>query len=152
MTAAILKTWETGRKLYSEYLHKYSLEQLNKIPAGFNNNLVWNIGHIIVAQQSLIYRLSNLEMYISEELFNTYKPGSIPTQHTTREEVDELSGFLTLLVEKTRADLDAGRFVSFNGRMTATGFLLSTLEDAFEFNNYHEGLHLGIMMSLRKFV
>lgn len=152
MTASILKTWETSRKLYTEYLDKYSLEQLNKIPTGFNNNLIWNIGHIIVAQQSLIYRLSNLEMYISEDLFNIYKPGSRPTQHTTREEVDELSGLLTLLVEKTKADLDAGRFVSFNGRMTGTGFLLTTLEDAFEFNNYHEGMHLGIMMSLRKFV
>lgn len=36
--------------------------------------------------------------------------------------------------------------------MTATGFDLTTLDDALEFNNYHEGLHLGMMMSVRKFV
>lgn len=61
MTASIFKTWNTSRNLYAAYFDNYSLEQLNKIPAGFNNNLIWNIGHIIVAQQSLIYQLSNLQ-------------------------------------------------------------------------------------------
>ncbi len=152
MTESIFKTWETSRKLYTEYFDKYSLEQLNKIPLGFNNNLIWNIGHIVVAQQSLIYRLSNLEMYITEDLFNLYKPGSRPTQNTTQEEVNTLRDFLFLLIEKTKTDFNAGKFVTFNERMIGTGFLLTTLQDAFEFNNYHEGMHLGIMMSLRKFV
>ena len=48
------KIWETNRKRHLNFLEDYTLEQLNKVPNGFNNNLVWNIGHIIVAQQSLI--------------------------------------------------------------------------------------------------
>lgn len=152
MTDAIFKTWETNRKLYAEYFDKYSLEQLNKIPSGFSNNLIWNIGHIIVAQQSLIYKLSNVDMYISDDFFNLYKSGTRPIQHTSETEVDQLRSFLSSLVEKTKADYHTGKFISFAGRMTGTGFLLTTLNDAFEFNNYHEGLHLGIMMSLRKFV
>ncbi|WP_407635809.1 DinB family protein [Solitalea canadensis] len=43
---------------------KYTIDQLNKVPAGFNNNLIWNIGHEIVAQQALIYKSSGLEGYI----------------------------------------------------------------------------------------
>lgn len=152
MTDSLLKTWETSRKLYAEYFDKYSLEQLNKIPAGFNNNLVWNIGHIVVAQQSLIYRLSNLEMNISEDLFNLYKSGSKPTQFVGQVEADELKSLLISLIEKTKEDYKAGKFVTFNERLTGTGFLLSTLNDAFDFNNYHEGMHLGVMMSIRKFV
>ncbi|MFC0185538.1 DinB superfamily protein [Pseudarcicella hirudinis] len=152
MTDSLLKTWETSRKLYAEYFDKYSLEQLNKIPAGFNNNLVWNIGHIVVAQQSLIYRLSNLEMNISEDLFNLYKSGSKPTQFVGQVEADELKSLLISLIEKTKEDYKAGKFVTFNERLTGTGFLLSTLNDALDFNNYHEGMHLGVMMSIRKFV
>jgi hypothetical protein len=91
-------------------------------------------------------------MYIGEDMVNLYKPGSKPTQNTSKAEVDELKSLLFLLIEKTTSDFNAGKFVSFTERMTGTGFLLSTLNDALEFNNYHEGLHLGIMMSIRKFV
>jgi hypothetical protein len=152
MTASIFNTWETSRKLYAEYFDKYSLEQLNTIPAGFNNNLIWNIGHVISAQQSLIYRLSGLEMNIPGSLFDLYKPGTKPTKPVDHQEADELKSLLTSLIEKTKADFSAGKFVSFTERTTGTGFHLANLHDAFEFNNYHEGLHLGMMMSLRKFV
>lgn len=152
MTDSLFNTWETNRKLYAEYFEKYSLEQLNKIPPGFNNNLIWNIGHVIVAQQSLIYRLSDLEMYITDSLLNLYKSGSRPAQDVSQEGVDELKLLLLSLIERTKTDFNNGMFVRFNERMTGTGFLLTTLNDAFEFNNYHEGMHLGVMMSIRKFV
>ncbi|HCL04497.1 MAG TPA: DinB family protein, partial [Chitinophagaceae bacterium] len=45
-----------------------------------------------------------------------------------------------------------GIFTSFTGRMTATGFDLTSLADALEFKAYHEGLHLGMMMSIRKLI
>jgi hypothetical protein len=35
-----------------------TLEQLNKIPEGYNNNLIWNIAHVVVVQQMLVYKLS----------------------------------------------------------------------------------------------
>lgn len=152
MTNAIFKTWETNRLLYSEYFDKYSLEQLNKIPAGFNNNLIWNIGHVIAAQQSLIYRLSSLDMYITGDFLDRYKPGSKPAQPLNETEADELKSLLLSLIEKTKVDFNDGKFVSFTERTTGTGFHLANLNDAFEFNNYHEGLHLGIMMCIKKFV
>ncbi|WP_353938893.1 DinB family protein [uncultured Chryseobacterium sp.] len=63
---ALFKTWETSRRIYLSYFENYSLDQLNKIPNGFNNNLIWHIGHIIVTQQKLIYRGSGLQGYISD--------------------------------------------------------------------------------------
>ena len=152
MTTAIWKTWETSRNLYQHFFDQYTIEQLNTIPAGFSNNLIWNIGHIIVAQQSLIYRLSGLEMCISKEMLDHYKPGTRPEAHVPAAAVEELQHLLHSLVQQTKEDYQAGRFVSFTERTTATGFHLGTLEDAFEFNNYHEGMHLGMMMNIRKFL
>ncbi len=34
------KIWKTNRNLYLKYFDKYNLEQLNKIPNGFSNNLI----------------------------------------------------------------------------------------------------------------
>jgi hypothetical protein len=148
----IFKVWTTNRKLYLNFFDNYSLDQLNKIPTGFNNNLIWNIGHVIVAQQSLIYRGSNLPMYIPDDIVNLYKPGTKPTGVTSQTEVSELKEHLISLISKTETDLQKGIFTTYNERTTVTGFHLASVRDAFEFNNYHEGLHLGCMMSIRKFV
>ena len=146
------KIWETNRNHYLNFFGTYSMEQLNKIPEGFSNNLIWNIGHIIVAQQSLIYKLSGLPGYIPDELYTLYKPGTRPTTTTSQKEVDELKEFLQSLVLKTKEDFYGGKFATFTPRLTATGFQLDSLADAIEFNNYHEGLHMGFMMNIRKFV
>lgn len=149
---AIFKLWETNRKHYLTLIENYSLEQLNKIPDGFSNNLAWNLGHIIVAQQGLIYRLSGLPMYISDDMRNTYMNGTKPTGNTTQAEIDELKELLFSLIEKTKKDYADGKFKTYNEYTTGTGYHLANLQDAFEFNNFHEGLHYGLMMNIRKFI
>lgn len=149
---ALFKTLETSRKNYLRFIEPFTLEQLNKVPEGFNNNIIWNVGHIIVVQQSLVYRLSSHTMNVTDELFELYKPGSKPERVIMQTEVDELKQLLITLCEQTRTDVKKGVFTGFTERMTVTGFHLTSLADALEFNNYHEGLHLGMMMSLRKLV
>ncbi len=149
---AIIKVWKTSRKLYLDFFDKYSLEQLNSVPDKFNNNLIWNIGHIIAAQQSLVYRTSNLPMNITDEYFDKYKPGTKPAGAVSQSEVNEIKSLLTSMIDQTEADLASGKFVSFTERTTITGFHLGSLQDAIVFNNYHEGLHLGYMKSIVRFV
>ncbi len=148
----ILRQLRISRKIYTGFLDDYTPDQLNRVPPGFNNNLIWNIGHVIVAQQSLIYHQSGLPMHIPDGMVARYRPGTRPDGNATREEADQLRALLTSLIDQTESDLSAGRFTTYQERMTRMGFLLSNLEEALAFNNYHEGLHLGYMMSLRKFV
>lgn len=96
------KIWETSRKIYLKLIESYSIEQLNKIPEGFSNNLIWNLGHIIVSQQGLVYRLSGLAVNVSEEMTNKYKNGSKPTCDATQEEVDELKTLLFLCLNRQK--------------------------------------------------
>ena len=146
------KIWKKNREQLLEYFDKYTLEQLNKIPSGFSNNLIWNIGHVIVVQQALVYKASGLEAYVSEDLFKLYMPGTIPKGNTSQVQVDNLIGLLMSLIEKTEADFQNGKFVTYNERKAGAGIILSSIEDAIQFNNYHEGLHFGYMMNIRKFV
>ena len=146
------KIWSTNRNLYLNFINTYSLEQLNKIPDGFSNNLIWNIGHVIVVQQGLVYKFSGLPMNVSDDLFEKYKNGSKPTKTTTDEEVSELKVLLLSLMEKTKLDFANDKFNSYKEYSTSTGFNLTSAKEAMEFNNYHEALHLGFMMNIRKFI
>jgi hypothetical protein len=62
----------TSRTIVSQMLAGYTLDQLNTIPEGYSNNLIWNIAHIIVVQQMLVYK-SGLPMMISDEMVEKYK-------------------------------------------------------------------------------
>jgi hypothetical protein len=146
------KIWKTNRNQYLDYFDKYNLKQLNSTPAGFSNNLIWNIGHVLVVQQALIYKSSDLQGYLSGEFFELYKPGTKPTGQTSEKEIDELKELMISQIETTQTDFYDGKFVKFNKKTVGAEFHLSTIKDAFEFNNYHEGLHLGYMANIRKFV
>jgi hypothetical protein len=149
---ATFKTWKTGRKLYHKLLENYTLDQLNSVPEGFNNNLVWNVGHIIVAQQGLVYKGAGLELKIPIDLIGKYGIGTTPNEPVSAEELAELKSLLINLTDQTESDYYQGKFVSYQERTTSTGFHLGSVEDAIVFNNFHEGLHMGYMMSIRKFV
>ena len=149
---ALFRTWETSRGIYNGFLDKYSLEQLNFIPNGFSNNLIWNIGHIIVSQQGLIYRLSGNGTIIPATMTEKYKNGTRPAGNATAEDLEEIKSYLIPLIAQTKEDFAKGKYNNYNPYSTQTGFVLNNIEEAFQFNNYHEGLHLGLMMSIRKFI
>jgi hypothetical protein len=142
----------TCRKLIAPFLEDYTLEQLNTIPEGFSNNLFWNIAHVVVTQQLLIYKLSGLNMLISDELVDKYKKGTKPEQAVTQAEVDQIKALLFDLIDQTQADYGSGLFTQFIEYPTSSGFVLKNVKDAMAYNNFHEGLHLGIIMSLKKVV
>lgn len=152
MEQAILKNLRTNHHILSKFIDGYSLEQLNKIPEGFRNNIIWNIGHLIVAQQGLIYRSSDLPIQVSKDMVEKYTNGTVPDGKATQDEVDEIKGLLTYTLDQLEKDLKEGIFKQYNERQTKTGFTISNLEDALVFCNFHEGIHLGMILSLRKFL
>ena len=146
------KTTRVSREVYSRFFEDYSLEQLNKVPQGFSNNLIWNIGHIVVSQQMLVYSATGNTPMVSQELINKYMRGTKPEGDVTQLEVDLIKSLLFEPVIKTEEDYRSGLFTTYTPRKTQLGFDLQTVEDAITFNNYHEAIHLGIMMGIRKFV
>lgn len=142
----------SSRRLLSQLIEHLTLAQLNEIPPGFNNNIIWNVGHIIVVQQMLIYNLSGLPMQVDADLILKYKKGTRPAAPATEAEVALLKELLFTTVKQTESDFEAGLFKNFNEYTVMTGFVIKNASDAIAFNNYHEALHTGVIMSLRKLV
>ena len=141
---------QNNRNIIKRLLKETSLEDLNKIPEGFSNNIFWNIAHIVVIQQLLVYRLSNLPVYVSDEMISKYRKGTKPEGNVTQEEVDDVYELLDSLLEKTEEDLAAGMFKNYTEYTLSSGTTLSNVYEAIEFNNVHEGIHYGYILALKK--
>ncbi|WP_337967684.1 DinB family protein [uncultured Flavobacterium sp.] len=149
---SVFEVQKTIREVLLKVLDNHSLEQLNKIPVGFSNNLIWNIAHCVASQQVLIYKLSGLPMLVSEEFVAKYRKGTKPEGDVSQAEVDEIRELLSSTLDQVQKDFANNIFVSYTEYLTSMGFTLKNIDGALSFNNYHEGIHTGIIMSIRKFV
>ncbi len=143
-------------KLSRQYIFKniesLSIEQFNKIPDGFKNNIVWNIAHLVVTQQLLCYKLSGLECAVSEEMIEKFQNGTAPSLPVSKEEFESISAQFLSLPEKLEQDFTKGIFKNYNEYTLSTQLTLNSIDDAIIFNTYHEGIHLGIILQLLKLV
>lgn len=130
----------------------FTIEELNEIPEGFNNNLVWNFAHIIVTQQILCYNLSDNTPTINKELIDNYRKGTKPENFVTMEGLEHLKALSVSSIDQFEKDYDEGMFKTFKSYQTSYGVTLSSIEDAIQFDIAHEAMHLGGIMALRKMI
>ena len=139
-----------NRQLLYRILEKTSKEDLLQIPDGFRNNIWWNIAHVLVTEQLLVYKMSGVPINVSDELVNKFRKGTVPDGTATDEEMKLVKDLLIASVENTKSDYAKGIFKNFNEYTTSANVTLRNVEDALAFNVFHEGLHLGTILGLRK--
>jgi hypothetical protein len=148
----IFETLRFNRKTYLDFLDHYSLKQLNYIPENFNNSMIWNIIHTVVTEQLLIYGLSGLPMNIEDNFVSRFRKGTLPDKDVTVEEVLYIKDHMVELIDKTEKDYNSGVFKSYTPYLSSTGISLNNINDALKFNLFHEGIHLGVILSIKKLV
>lgn len=140
------------RKLILETISNLTIDQLNNIPSGFNNNIIWNLGHMIASQQGICYKRAGLETVITEEFFNTYKSGSKPERFITTAEYEEIKQLFFSTLDQLEIDYEAAKFINYTPTVTRYDVEVSNIDEAIAFLPFHDGLHIGYIMSLRKLV
>jgi len=134
-------------------LKRFTPEQLNHIPDGFSNNLIWNAAHLLVTQQLLVHSLSGSEVLVSQDWIKRFRKGTRPEGEVSREEVYQLMEALLEVPDKSRKMVQQGSMSdSYQAYETSFGTTLHSLEEAIPFNNIHEGMHFGTILALRKMV
>ncbi|MBW4888387.1 DinB family protein [Mucilaginibacter sp. HMF5004] len=135
-----------------EILKELSIDQLNTIPAGFNNNIIWNAGHMIAAQQGICYKRAGLDTIVGEEFFNTFKPGTKPERIFDTTEVENIISLFSTTLTQLEADLQTDMFSNYPAWVTRYGAELTSVAEAVAFLPFHEGLHIGTIVAMRKLV
>ncbi|MEK6477371.1 DinB family protein [Catalinimonas sp. 4WD22] len=141
-----------GRENFMKLLDALDEHALNHIPPGFNNNIIWNFGHIIATQQIICYKLSGLEMHVDLELIDSYRRGTKPNGHVSGEEIEKLKALAISTIEQLQQDFEAQRFQQYHEYTTSFGVTLSDIQEGIRFNAMHESLHLGYAMALRRVI
>jgi len=141
---------QKSRENFIALLDAVPVALLNQVPEGYNNNLIWNFGHVIVTQQLLCYKLSGLVMPVSDKLIQAYRKGTKPEGAVSEDEVRKLKQLGLQTVDQLRKDLEKGVFLEFHEYTTSFGVTLHNIDEAIHFNSLHETLHLGYAMAMRK--
>jgi len=150
----IIEVIKACRTKWLTMLDTLTIDQLNTIPPGFNNNLAWQLGHVIVSQQILCYRLAGQKFIINEELIDRYKNGSRPEGYINEEEITLLKNYMLSTIDQLQLDLENGVFDNYTPYTVSTyaGFTLNSVNDALTFIVSHDGLHYGCSLMMKKLV
>ncbi len=133
-----------------EYIKDLTIEQVNLIPSNFNNSIGWQVSHLLVTQQLLHYKLSGNDFHINKESIEQYGKGSSGKHQLTIEEWKKtLSKFLSFPVQLEK-DYKSGLFKTCQTYTTSYNVTLNNIKEAIVFNNIHEAMHFGIIMTMKK--
>jgi hypothetical protein len=147
----ILYIFDQNRKNIIALLGKHTLAQVNTIPPGFNNNMIWNAGHVLLGQQYVLYHLSDLPMLdFVQEFAPKYGEHTKPDGNASQTELDLIIDHLGSTTKKAMDDYNNGIFKTYQ-RYTCKyyGITMQNIEEAIHFNTYHEGFHFGIMNAMK---
>jgi len=134
-------------------IKELSIEQLHVIPAGFRNNIAWNVLHLIATQQLLTYGLSSTPFIVDNGLVEGYRKGTKPESRITEDAIQGHKKLLLTTIDQMERDYEDGVFGNdFKVYTTSYNITLDTIENAIAFNNVHEGLHYGVIRALLKLV
>jgi len=126
-------------------------EQWFAQPEGFANNIAWNIGHLVMAQQGLVYARLGLQANFPKGATAMYSPGTSPADWESQPNTGELLQQFIDNAQKMADDVAAGLFDNLELPeespipQTAPA---ESVEHAMIFNQHHEGMHLGVIVSL----
>ena len=140
------------RNIVLKLISDLSIEQLNKVPAGFNNNIVWNFAHLMASQQGLCYLRAGVKPVIDEQHINSYKGGTKPEKTVTIEELESMKLLFLSTIDQLEKDYNGKIFSNYQTFTTGLGVEIKDIEDALGFLLFHEGLHTGYMMALKRAV
>jgi hypothetical protein len=129
-----------------------SEEQLLRVPDGFKNNILWNLGHAITDNCSMLYPPTGKEIPVPESYLGWFAPETSPADWTTTPNHEEILITGQSVLDKLVDDCVSDRMEEYEPLRLGDNAVLDNIAQAIAHCNIHEGIHLGIIMSLRKLV
>ncbi|TLS36058.1 DinB family protein [Pseudalkalibacillus caeni] len=140
---------ESYREYTLHLLDSVTEEEADAVPDGFNNNIRWNLGHIYLDQFDWIQHLTKEKINIPEGFREWFGFGTSPADWKepppTLETLKELLGNQIACIRDQYGHRLEEQFPETECEMhTIAQVLVRTV--------FHEGLHIGAIISIKKFL
>lgn len=149
--AGVMKHFTSIRGLMHLTLQGLSDEDYLFIPPGGRNNILWNLGHVLVDNADMIYRSSGLDFPFPAHYETFFAAGTAPADWNSQPpppaEIAEQSRKFT---DRVVGDYESGAFTTFDPAAVHSGWPLDNADQAMMYLALHESAHLGVIMTLRR--
>lgn len=124
------------------------------VPPQWSNNLRWHLGHLVVTPRLLTHGLLGEPLGVPEAYRSWFAKGTSPLEWSTHAGVPSASQLIEEVVAKSAELFDAlasRREEAFaEPYRTSVGVVLRTPGEALGFSLAHDGIHLGLLLALRR--
>lgn len=152
MTPYVIKQLQFVRQLNINLAKSVTEKQALTIIEGHNNHILWNLGHLYVVLEKFTFGWLGEQTHQLEALMPYFGNGSNPKDWD--DAVPSLADLIALMeqqVQRIESELShRTKEVFKQPYVTSSGFQLDSLEELMSFDLYHEGMHLGIMKSIKQ--
>ena len=91
-----LELLEKKRTVLLKKTAHLTTDQYNLVPPGFNNNIIWNMGHALIVSEGLLYSNTPFEIPIHEFDIEGFKKGTKPES--------DINGYGIALIRQSLSD------------------------------------------------
>lgn len=138
---------ESYRSYILGVVSKVSVEEVEVIPSGFNNNIRWNLGHIYLDQYLWIQAVTKEKADVPEPFNSWFGYGTSPANFTS--ETPSLAELKSLLEQQpTKIKELYGHRLDEEFPPVDMG--MYTIEQALIRSVFHEGMHLQTILDIKK--
>jgi hypothetical protein len=151
-SSSLIRNMRAMRIYAHQILEGLTVQQLMTVPKGAANSILWNMGHVCTDQVNMLYAPSGLPSPLPDDFHTWFDPGTSPADWTKEPPLPEVLAASRELNTKVVKDFEGRRFRDFTPYSITEGYSIDSIEEAIAYHTIHEGMHIGVILTLRRFV
>lgn len=144
------KTFRITRFHMMRELEGLTDEQMLHIPEGRDDNILWNVGHLLCSLSRLTYVFSGHPLPIPEGYLALFGKDTSARDWKQNPDIQAVVDRFTELPDQIEHDYREGIFAAYKSLQIVPDNDIASVEEAIAFHCFHEGLHIGKVLTLKE--
>ena len=149
MSELTFKNFELSRSFFLKHLGELDSETAEVQPEGFNNNILWHVGHVLTTAEYFMFEYPEKSNHLPLSYIDLFNRGTSPADW--KGEVPSLSELTAQLNDQMARikEIPEGRLQE---KLEKQFFDFKTFGELVNFTVFHETYHLGQMHAMKKVI